>query len=154
MCAILKYLGFVSFCSHGEDLLKIPGLQNSSNNSKTKCWKYIFLNDCSNKNSTSPGHGASQESTTQLHNFSSFFFPTLRLSVVGEGGKGASQSSKKSAFYVVPKPKGKPHGKRLRFTPEKVSDRGSHVFSFQFILLLRLQHFSFYFSFSRLYLLE
>lgn len=42
MCAILKYLGFVSFCSHGEDLLKIPGLQNSSNNSKTKCWKHIF----------------------------------------------------------------------------------------------------------------
>lgn len=52
MCAILKYLGFVSFCSYGEDLLKIPGLQNSSNNSKTKCWKYIFSNACSNKNST------------------------------------------------------------------------------------------------------
>lgn len=52
MCAILKYLGFVSFCSYGEDLLKIPGLQNSSNNSKTKYWKYIFSNACSYKNST------------------------------------------------------------------------------------------------------
>lgn len=52
MCAILKYLGFVSFCSYGEDLLKIPGLQNSSNNSKTKYWKYIFSNACSNKNRT------------------------------------------------------------------------------------------------------
>lgn len=81
MCAILKYLGFVSFCSHGEDLLKIPGLQNSSNNSKTKCWKHIFLNAYSNKNSTSLGPWASQESTAQLHNFSSFFFPILRFSV-------------------------------------------------------------------------
>lgn len=86
MYAILKYLGFVSFCSHGEDLLKIPGLQNSSNNSKTKCWKHIFLNACRNKNSTSLGPRASQESTNQLHNFSIFFFPTLRLST-GVGGK-------------------------------------------------------------------
>lgn len=111
MCAILKYLGFVSFCSHGEDLLKIPGLQNSSNNSKTKCWKHIFLNACRNKNSTSLRPWASQESINQLHNFSSFSFSTLRLST-GAMGK-EHHSPERKVLPLQSQSHGISHAKRL-----------------------------------------
>lgn len=125
MFAILKYLGFVSFCSHGEDLLKIPGLQNSSNNSKTKCWKHIFLNAYSNKNSTSLGPGASQESTAQLHNFSSFFFPVLRFSTGEERAEKEHYCLERKVLPVQSLSQwDTPRQEIMGFTPENVSGTG------------------------------